>query len=333
MEHLLALHRIAVANLTAMFTSRRVAGALVLTLAFLTAAELGCRALGLHTPVLYETTTYGYRVQPDQDIMRFGNRIFYNAFGMRSEPVAARPAPGVFRVLCVGDSVTNGGTVTDQAETYPYLLAEMLRTSHVRNEVLNASAPGWAVANEAGWLREHGTYGSAALVLTISTHDLFQPMEGPEIVGSQPSFPTHAPRLGLQDFLTHYFLPWLSSRRFADPGVDLSDGQSMPPAVAVDQIIFAAEIARRQGTVPLLLFVESPMDAERADPRNESAKTLLFATLKAHRIPFANAREAMAKAGGGTLFRDGLHPNAAGNGVMAKVALELIASAAPKSSQ
>jgi lysophospholipase L1-like esterase len=326
MEHWLALRRIAVTNLTALLASRRLVGGLVLALGFLVASELGCRALGLHTPVLYETTTYGYRVQPDQDIRRFGHHIFYNSFGMRSQPTTAMPAAGIVRVLCVGDSVTNGGSTTDQVDTYPYVLADMLRAMGRRSEVLNASAPGWATANEAGWLREHGTYGSRVVILTISTHDLFQPAEGPETVGSTPSFPGHAPHLGLEDFFTHYFLPWLTKRTFADPGVDMGAEKLIPVEAAVENILFAAETAKRQGATPFLLFVEQPAELERADPQVAHAKIYLFETLQARRIGFASTRKAMSESGPTPLFRDGLHPNVAGNRVVAQVALQMIAS-------
>src|SRR5215475_14021339 len=84
------------------------------------------RYYGLDHPVLYEGTAFGYRVQPNQDIRRFGNRIFYNSFGLRSEATDSTPKPGVLRVLCIGDSITNGGSPTDQTQTYPYLLEKLL---------------------------------------------------------------------------------------------------------------------------------------------------------------------------------------------------------------
>src|SRR5262249_58482770 len=96
--------------------------------------EAVARAFGLHTPVLYERMTYGYRVRASQDIQRFGHRVFYNSYGLRSEPMTPSPAAGVTRILCLGDSITNGGTSTDQSETYPYLLERYLRDRGVDTE-------------------------------------------------------------------------------------------------------------------------------------------------------------------------------------------------------
>ena len=115
---------------------------LLLPLGLLVVAEIACRAYGLHTPVLYEATPYGYRVRPNQDLRRFGNRVFYNAQGLRSEPAEPMPSAGVERVLCIGDSVTFGGTQTDQQDTYPYQLQGALRRRGLSAEVLNASAGG-----------------------------------------------------------------------------------------------------------------------------------------------------------------------------------------------
>ena len=70
--------------------------------------ELGLRAYGFGKPLLYEATSYGYRVKPSQHLMRFGNELSYNRQGMRSPEITAQPAPGVLRVLCIGDSITFG---------------------------------------------------------------------------------------------------------------------------------------------------------------------------------------------------------------------------------
>src|SRR5215470_15025959 len=59
-------------------------------------AELLARSAGLHTPVLYQRTSYGYRVAPDQSLDRFGKAVAYNAQGLRSAPLAV-PAEGEVR--------------------------------------------------------------------------------------------------------------------------------------------------------------------------------------------------------------------------------------------
>lgn len=324
MEYWISLRRALFAGMATRILGRRLAVWLAFTLGLLLTGELAGRALGLHTPVLYEVASYGYRVQPDQELRRFGNRIFYNAYGMRSESVAPKPALGKLRILCVGDSITNGGAITDQADTYPYVLEKMLRENVPGAEVLNASAPGWAIANEAGWLHEYGTFGSQFLILTISTHDLFQERAGPEIVNGHPSFPGRSPHTALEDIVSHYLMPRLLHQNYMDPGIGVSSGSSALVLAAVSQVLAAAATAEARGTKPFLLFVEQPAPLELADPKTAAAKIFLFDTLRANHISFANTREAASRAGGAALFRDGLHPNVNGNRVLAEVAMGLV---------
>lgn len=297
----------------------------VVLLCALVSSELICRALGLGQPVLYETTAYGYRVQANQNLRRFGNRILYNSFGLRSGPTTALPAEGVLRVLCVGDSITNGGAVTDQDDTYPYRLQRLLSVGGRQVEVLNASAPGWAIANEAGWLRENGTLHSHVVLLTIGTTDLSQSIASAEIVDHHPSFPGNAPSLAIEELLLRYALPRLLRQSFADPGAGDSVGVLPDPGEAVAQVLSIVDYARQRDVMPLVMYVERPGQAELSDSYVAAGKSLLFETLKEHRVPYLDTRDSIERAGGVSLFRDGLHPNAEGNRVLAQVAANLLA--------
>jgi lysophospholipase L1-like esterase len=60
--------------------------------------------------------------------------------------LAEQKPPGVFRIACVGDSVTFGFNV-DDADTYPQLLAQQLERAHPgRFQVLNFGIPGVVAA-------------------------------------------------------------------------------------------------------------------------------------------------------------------------------------------
>jgi len=295
-----------------------------LLIAVLAAGELAGRMLGLHTPMLYQVTSYGYRVAPDQDFRRFGHRVFINHQGLRNEPIAPLPAAGTLRILCLGDSITNGGAITDQDDTYPYQFQRLLGAGGQKVEVLNASAPGWAIGNEAGWLKENGVLGAQAAVFTIGTLDLFQELAGPETVDGHPSFPSHAPAFALEDLVTHYLVPRLLLRSLADPGARPS-AQSLEGAREnIGQLLDMAELARRSGATPTVLFIEQPGRFELSDPYTASAKTQLFEALKDRGIPFVDTRDSVERAGGRALFRDGLHPNVDGNRVLAQLAARLL---------
>jgi hypothetical protein len=304
---------------------KRIAWVLAALVAILAAGELAGRAVGLHTPVLYETTEYGYRITPNQDIQRFGSRVFINAQGLRSEPIEPAPSAGVLRVLCVGDSITYGGTLTDHRETYPYILQRMLEERGMRAEVLNASAPGWALENAEGWLRAHGTLGASTVVVEVATHDLFQPKAESGIIDKHPAFPSRGPTLALEELLFRYALPRvLSKRESPDFGGHPDSRSSADVRRAIATLERIHMLVRLGGAHMIVLAVEQPATLEPADSVTREAKAALAGAMRRLEVPVVAPAKQIQGESGITLFRDGLHPNARGNRVLAEaVAREL----------
>jgi lysophospholipase L1-like esterase len=90
-----------------------------------------------------------------------------------------RPAPAdddeVYRILCVGDSVTFGFNV-DQEGTYPRQLEALLRARHPgkRIEVINAGVPGWSWVQGLRFLEQYGLGLRPDLVIAAhGTNDQF----------------------------------------------------------------------------------------------------------------------------------------------------------------
>lgn len=80
--------------------------------------------------------------------------VTIDALGLRGLDAAApAPAPGVVRILCLGDSVTFGFHVED-AHTYPARLDARLRARGVAAEVLNAGCGHFTITDERRWLEE-----------------------------------------------------------------------------------------------------------------------------------------------------------------------------------
>lgn len=280
----------------------------------LVAAELLARALGLGHPLLYEKTDYGYRVAPDQTLVRFGHRVSYNAYGMRSEAITPLPATGVLRVLCIGDSITFGSTATDQAQTYPYLLERLLHAQGTgRYEVLNVSAGGWALENEEAWLARHGLFGSRAVVLQVATHDLFQERASADVVGTHRSFPERPPRFALQELVQRYLLP-----RLRDPGEVLYHHDRNDVARTMASLERMARLVRAQDAELFVMLVEQPAGVEPDDELTRYGKAALAARTAELELPMVLTAAAIDAAGGARLFLDGLHPNAGGNAVLAR---------------
>ncbi|MEI6719279.1 MAG: SGNH/GDSL hydrolase family protein [Betaproteobacteria bacterium] len=315
-------------------TRRRArAWALAAVLAGGLALELAGRQQGLHEPVIYEPTAYGYRVMPNQDLIRFENRSSYNAQGLRSEAISIVPEEGTLRVLCLGDSVTNGGAITDQVDTYPYQLQALLKGRFGKVEVLNASAPGWAVSNELGWLRANGTFGSHYVVIALSTHDLFQERAPSLIVGSHQSFPGTRPHLAVQDVLQRYLVPMfletvgLSSKAGADPGVADHNYSEAQAARNRAEVLLIEGIVREQGGRLVVMFLDEPMPPHSVAIAH-MATTAMFNEMSRSSVPVLTLRAELAHFERGELFRDAVHPNPVGNRVIAGVIARHISGAA-----
>lgn len=292
----------------------------------LLSAEVFARfVLGLGSPVLYETSPiYGYRPIPNQNIRRFGKRIFYNAQALRSEPTSINPAPGTVRVLCIGDSITYGGAQTDQVETYPYQLQKLLNREGPVFEVLNASAGGWAIENAEAYLRHEGIYGSKIVILELGSHDLFQPKSSGEIVGQLVNFPKHKPPFALVEGFLRYFMPnFFPSLQLNEPNIQV-DFTKKDINRNIGSFIRIAKLVKDKKAQLILIIVEQPSNLEPNYSLANFSKELLVQKAKELNIPYKNLREEFRIAGDSKLFRDGLHPNPVGNMVMAKASAQLI---------
>lgn len=286
-------------------------------------AEVGARFLGFGYPLLYRGGVAGYELVPDQSVKRLGKVSTINHLGTRGPDASAMPAPGVTRLLVLGDSVANGGTQTNDAQTWPMLAADRLNQMGRRVDVLNASAGGWAVQNEAAWLAEHGLMGAKLVVLEVNENDLDQPMVDAGILDHNPSFPTHRPMLALGEIMTRYVLPRLGlGGDGADPGASVSGftGRNTPAVMAaVDQI--ARQVSAGGGRLVLLYWDTRGV----TPPGAAAARETLLAQMASRHVPVV--RPQMQKAPHAeALFRDQIHPNAQGNEfVAADLAPELAA--------
>ncbi|MDP1627051.1 hypothetical protein [Parvibaculum sp.] len=158
--------------------------------------------LGLGTPPLSITdATIEYMFAPNQDVYRFGNHQIFNEFGMRSEGVPDKKPENEFRILAIGDSILNGGSLTDHEE----LATTLLSNNGVR--VLNASAGSWGPQNMEAYIDKFGLFDSDLLVVVLSSHDAadvptYKPL-------NQNTHPTKAPVLALAELATRYLPRYL----------------------------------------------------------------------------------------------------------------------------
>lgn len=99
----------------------------------------------------------------------FNVLVRINSRGLRNREILPTKAPGVYRVLVLGDSFTYGSGVAAD-ETYPSRLEALLNRGapHRRYEVINAGVSGYGTFHEAAFLRDEGwAYQPDLLLLQV----------------------------------------------------------------------------------------------------------------------------------------------------------------------
>jgi hypothetical protein len=189
-----------------------VGGALLL--AFLGGTELYARhGLGLGDPPLtIRHSEIDYLFAPGS-YERFGNQIHYNAQSMRADEVNAKKEdPAEFRVLVMGDSVINGGALTDDSELATRLAQERLVERLQRPVwVGNVSAGSWGPGNLLAYADHFGWFDADVVLFVLSSHDIADVPDFKDHLG--PDFPAERPLLATGELIGRYlprYLPRLS---------------------------------------------------------------------------------------------------------------------------
>lgn len=115
-----------------------------------------------------------YTIQPNSDFVTLGVPFRTNEYGFRDRPVTPK-SPDVFRILCVGDSVTFGTGVKNE-ETFPNLLESFL-VQHAPPgktvDVINAGISAYNVRNIRGAVEEYTAgFQADVVVYTFVENDL-----------------------------------------------------------------------------------------------------------------------------------------------------------------
>jgi lysophospholipase L1-like esterase len=289
-------------------------------LALVLATEVGLRfTLGLGHPLLVAPGAgYGYLPQPNQDLHRFFHQVQTNSMSMRSPEVTLEKPRGSKRVLFIGDSITFGTTSVDQADIFTSVIEHDLKSPGADVQILNASAGGWAPANERGFLQARGTYGADMVVSVINTQDLTQ-----SFADFQPSiiYPTANPPSAIWELLRRYIAPTLFPQlRVRDPG---SDGQGDPPVeaktpVTLDVLSDMRRQAQAAGASYVIVYV--PTASTGQGPYHEhwqKGLDMLKAWTQSQNVPLIDLSEVFARKASTDIFLDGTHLKPAGNRLVA----------------
>ncbi len=305
---------------------------LLLVLGLTFAGSLGLEAfarlvLGLGDPPLTVLDSdLEYRFAPNQDVRRFGNRVVYNQWSMRSEPIgASKSDPNELRVLVLGDSVINGGALTDQSRLATTLAERQLSIGGRPSRVLNVSAGSWGPENQLAYVRKFGLFDADVVILVVSTHDMADVMTFPADLG--PAFPTERPLLATSELLTRYlprYLPIFTGSSL--PAVDTLLIASAPTteAIARSRLALRELVAWARDAGARVYVVHHP-EREEAVPSEEPLFMTLRDEVSVAGLPFLTTAELLGPVGSrGAFYRDPIHINERGQELYAGVILCLV---------
>jgi hypothetical protein len=289
---------------------------IVVVLALLTviAGELALRFIvGLGDPPLYQPDPAIEYLMVPGSYKRFGNTVFVNSAHMRSCESSIRRASSNERgVLVIGDSVVNGGSLTDQADLATELMPHIAeqRGWKVPLRVCNVSAGSWGPGNMLAFVQRYGSFGCSEVVIVLNSADLH---DVPTFSELGPEHPTARPCCAIEELFRNY------GRRFIRGAVaEVPPSGSKSAKQSLQELL---ELLSTSGLRCRVLFhpTRQELAAGLEQFRTEAA---------AGNVPWCSsaARLREAQGRGQDPYRDDIHPSAAGQEALAGAIIDCLES-------
>jgi hypothetical protein len=235
---------------------------------------------------------------------------------MRSDEVPIARATGTMRLMFVGDSITYGTTRVDQRQIFTELLhRDLPGIVHQRVEVLNASAGGWAPANELAFIQSRGIFQSDVVLLVLNDGDLTQPPSTIAAVGDD--LPQTRPATAIGELYSRYLKPRLTHAfTRSDGGESASANSDVVAHENLKDIESIRELVKSQGARFVLVFIPIRKDI----PDTSSVpETEIKAWSNAHGVSMFDLTSAELPYSSKDLsLDDGVHFNSRGHSVIAR---------------
>lgn len=288
--------------------------------------------LGLGTPPLYEADAgFEYRLRPNQDVMRFGNHIQVNRWGMRSPDFDnTKTDPQELRVMVFGDSVVNGGSQIDQAALSTSLLRSALQTRLERPVTVgNISAGSWGPGNWRAYAERFGFFDADMVVLVVGSGDH---ADNPVFAPLDADHPSQAPTLAVQEAVLRY-LPRYLPQPLQELLYEQTEGTTVSREPGPqDSARGLADLQRflqlAQGGRRQVIVLHHPDRDELDRGQYIDGHAQIQAVVQRLSLPFVELRMPYLAAGSG-IYRDKVHHSAQGQQVMADTLFMAVLQALP----
>tara|TARA_R110002012_G_scaffold190633_1_gene358189 strand:- start:280 stop:1203 length:924 start_codon:yes stop_codon:yes gene_type:complete len=174
-------------------------------------------------PLFIPSNSYEYIAAPNQEGVRFGNKYYYNSFSQRSQ----EPDYSKKIILGLGDSVLNGGTLTDQSD----LATTIFNNQNPNFQILNISAGSWGPDNVSEYIKLHGYFKAGSFLLFVSSHDAFDIITFEKVVGIHNSYPNKQYFFAINELFDRYLVPkfnyLFNKRSNLDPDERVVNGKNI----------------------------------------------------------------------------------------------------------
>lgn len=259
---------------------------------------------------------FEYIAQPNQKRYRFKKHIVYNEYSQRNNPVDS----SAFIILGLGDSVLNGGVLTDQDSIATSRLCNSLSTFMDKKvQVLNISAGSWGPDNCEAYLKRNGMFNGQIAFLVCSSHDAHDNIDHQPIVDIQAGYPSRQYLSSWIELIDRYLIPRYihSYMRHAATEKDMCEiskgGKVFNPG-------FEALASRfRHAGIPFFIWLHPERtELERGVYNSEGKEILEFC--KRDTIPVIEGMNYMSP----NDYRDNIHLNEQGQNVLADYLEEYI---------
>jgi len=253
---------------------------------------------------------FEYIAQPDQNRYRFKRHIVYNAYSQRNAPVDS----SAFIVLGLGDSVLNGGVLTNQ---------DSLATSRLSNDlsifmgkevqVLNISAGSWGPDNCEAYLKRYGMFNGKAAFLVCSSHDAHDNINHQPVVDVLPGFSSRQYASAWIELFGRYLIPRYLQPCLKHTGTDKSMSEISKDG-KVFNAGFEALVSRfRHAGIPFFIWLHpEKTEVERGVYNKEGKEIQAFC--ERDTVPVIEGLKYMSFED----YRDNIHLNEKGQQKLAK---------------
>lgn len=301
------------------FVMRKIGWLWAVGAALVVGAEVFARAwLGLGDPPLsIRDPEIEYLFAPSRCYERFHHRVCYNRWSMRAPDFTPVRAGCERRVMVLGDSIVNGGSLLDQPDIATDVLRRKLNESGIRTIVGNISAGSWGPANVNAYTRRFGWFDADLAIFVFNSDDIDDvPQFVPEL---GPEFPLQTPLFALQEVVERYVPRALESLRSRLSGAANVVHEPVVPEVqahGVAALRALLEEARERVPRRVVLLHSKASELGKPIPHRE-----IFARMSAETGAEFMSMQTVENA---SYYLDDIHMNAQGQATIARVMTSIV---------